>query len=421
MGTDHPEAARLEAHEELLGSSSAEPPCGFFTLGPDEVRALTATRPYRERAVEGLLDEFYTQLLDRTRLEYFLREDPERLPRLRQLHRHHFLTIEEARPDVPGLVDALGGPEMMKQARYDRELVGACTLYLVVGVSKLCEAMRTRADLAAILGAFIKAVMLGLSSAVESIAPPSPMATDLAGTLSAATDALQREREAARSKEDLVSMLVHDLRNPVQGIALQAHVTLQIASKSLEEERDHLAQIERSCQNLSHLLQDILETAKLETGHMSVAARPVVLTDLLDEVLGQHLSMITAAGMRLTRALEANLPIVRVDPTLLSRVFANLLVNAVRHSGSEEIRVEASAEPQAVSARIIDYGQGVPVSDQERIFEKFASGTPSARRPTDAIGLGLYFCKLAMEAMGGQLHLTSEPGRTVFEFLLPAA
>ncbi|HYR95668.1 MAG TPA: HAMP domain-containing sensor histidine kinase [Candidatus Binatus sp.] len=300
--------------------------------------------------------------------------------------------------------------------------VGICGAYLTVAVELLGEAMRGSPNLAPAIGALMKAVMRELALTIEATVSdgfvPRQTAAELARTVTAAADALRRERAVGRSRDEFVSMLVHDLRNPVQGIALQANVALQIAIKSLDAERDHLSQIERTCQDLSRLLQDMLETAKLEAGQMPVVFEPLVLGEFLNGVLDRHLPLIERAGMRLTRGLNADVPPIRTDADLLGRVLMNLIVNAVRHSGTEEIRVEIAPETKGATARIIDYGHGIPAPDQERIFEKFASGSVPFAGQT---GLGLYFCRLATERMDGHLRLTSRPGLTIFELDLPSA
>jgi signal transduction histidine kinase len=129
------------------------------------------------------------------------------------------------------------------------------------------------------------------------------------------------------------------------------------------------------------------------------------------------------AGKRLVVALDAALPPAAADHALLRRVLVNLIANALRHSGSSEVRIEANAEPGGVVAlRVIDHGRGIPADDQARIFEKFGSirRSPTAEPITDT-GLGLPFCKLAIERMGGTIELASRAGGpTVFAVTLPA-
>jgi two-component system sensor histidine kinase/response regulator len=388
------------------------------------VRVVQATHAQREAIVDQLLERFYAHALAFPEVQQLLDAEPQRLARLQELHRAHFLTLEPGTLDVAPLATALRGPEAPSSPiRGPQWYVGLCSVYLAVGVSLLVEAMRDSEDLIPAVQALIKTVMHDLSLALETHIGesfvPRQTATELARSITAATDALRRAQDTARSRDELVNMLVHDLRNPVQGIALQASVTLQIASKSLEMERDHLAQIERTCRDLSCLLQNMLEVAGLEVDQMPVAVEPTLLGDLVNDVLDQYLSAIERAGIRLTRALDADVPTIRADPGLLRRVLMNLIVNAVRHSGTPEIRVESAAEGSVVCARVIDYGTGIPLPDQERIFDKFHSGA-RVSQAGDAIGLGLYFCRLATERMGGRLRLASEPGLTVFEVRLPA-
>ena len=139
-------------------------------------------------------------------------------------------------------------------------------------------------------------------------------------------------------------MLPESLRNPVQAIALQANIALRIASKSLDLE-DHLVQIERACRDLSRLLQGLLEAAELDAGRMPVASQPLHVTGFLNEMLAQHVPFITQ-------------------------------VNAVQHSGSPEVRVEATADADVVSTRVIDYGCGIPVATRG---ESSRSSTGSIR------------------------------------------
>jgi signal transduction histidine kinase len=121
-------------------------------------------------------------------------------------------------------------------------------------------------------------------------------------------------------------------------------------------------------------------------------------------------------------AVGTELPPAVGDRALLKRVLVNLVVNALRHSGSAEVLVEGRALLAQVMLNVIDYGYGIPEEHHERIFEKFRT---VRRSPTDDpggdTGLGLPFCKLAVERMGGRITLASTGGvSTVFSVTLPA-
>jgi signal transduction histidine kinase len=108
----------------------------------------------------------------------------------------------------------------------------------------------------------------------------------------------------------------------------------------------------------------------------------------------------------------------------LKRALTNLVMNALRHSGSEEVRLEATHDDAAarLALQVIDHGRGIAWADQARVFEKFASIRRSDQRePSGDTGLGLPFCKLATECMGGEISLKSQPEiGTVFTITLPS-
>jgi signal transduction histidine kinase len=156
---------------------------------------------------------------------------------------------------------------------------------------------------------------------------------------------------------------------------------------------------------------------------MPVAREPIVLAELADEVGREYGSVAEQTGRHLAIAVDTALPAVAADRALLKRVLVNLVVNGIRHSGSREVRIEAAAgpAPAEVTVRVVDHGHGIRPEDQARIFDKFRTirRSPSDDPSTDT-GLGLPFCRLAVEHMGGRIGVESVPGtRTVFSIALP--
>jgi protein-histidine pros-kinase len=229
--------------------------------------------------------------------------------------------------------------------------------------------------------------------------------------------------ELERVRDDLTSMVVHDLKNPVNGIAMTTRLALRKAADLPESHRRYLVQIDRSTREMMRLIQNLLEISKIEEGKMPLVREPIVLAAVVDEVAAEYLPLAEEAGKRLIVSVDTTLPPATADHALLRRVLVNLIANALRHSGSAEVRIEASAEPAGVvTLRVVDHGRGIPAEDQARIFEKFGSvrRSPTAEPVTDT-GLGLPFCKLAIERMGGTIELTSRAGGpTVFAVTLPA-
>ena len=234
-----------------------------------------------------------------------------------------------------------------------------------------------------------------------------------------AENALQVRAEAERLKDDLTNMVVHDLKNPVNGIAMVVQVLLRKGQLSAPQQGS-LAQIERTCHELLRLIGNVLEIAKIEAGAMPVASEPIVLAQLVDEVAVEYAAFAKELGRSVTVAVGTELPPAVADRALLKRVLVNLIVNALRHSGSKEVRVEASPEPARcqITIRVVDHGHGIPQDEQAGIFEKFRTIRGDSTADT---GLGLPFCKLAVERMQGRIELSSVTGAaTVFAVTLPS-
>ncbi len=152
---------------------------------------------------------------------------------------------------------------------------------------------------------------------------------------------------------------------------------------------------------------------------MPVATERIVLAELVDELAAEYGPVAHEVGRRLTVAVGTDLPLVIADRALLKRVLVNLVANALRHSGSMEVCIEAIPEPARawITIRVVDSGRGIPDEEQAGIFEKFTTVRGDSTADT---GLGLPFCKLAVERMGGQIALRSAIGvGTEFAVTLP--
>lgn len=200
-------------------------------------------------------------------------------------------------------------------------------------------------------------------------------------------------------KEQLHAFLVHDLKNPVSTIGLHAELLLRDRTGS---ERSHTAgaNIRTECRTLLRMIMTILDIAKADAGQLAPARQPVALAPLIDEVTREFELQARAAGVRLGRELST--ATVHADPDLVRRVLENLVENAIRHApeGSEVV-VAASPAERGTELRVRDAGAGVPPEQRERVFERFVQGGGQATRANR--GLGLAFCKVAVQAHGGRI------------------
>jgi signal transduction histidine kinase len=238
-------------------------------------------------------------------------------------------------------------------------------------------------------------------------------------------------------RDDLVAMIVHDLRSPLTVILGTLEVLQEDLRDVLNEEQAHAVSVAiSSARRQMNLIHNMLDVQRLEEHKMPL--------NLSYADLGQVIrSAASGAGLQarwreveLAIDIPPDLPQVHVDPVLVERVLINLLDNALRHTATGgKVRVSAELLPAAPSeipfrgqppgspavvVHVADTGSGVPEAYREVIFEKFkkAGSTQAGTRATT--GLGLTFCRMAIEAQGGRIWVGTEPGwGAVFSFTLP--
>jgi signal transduction histidine kinase len=306
--------------------------------------------------------------------------------------------------------------------------LGAFSLYLRLSLRALVAKTGDGAQILPAVEALIKAVFLDTSLAMNTYIyggyVQREVATELERAAQVAEEALRRHGEVERLKDDLTRMVVHDLKNPVSGIAMLAQLALRKGRDLPETQQGYLRQIGRTCREMMRLIQNLLDVSRLEEGKMPVVREAVRVGQVVDEVAGDY-AAVAEEGRRAVHArVDATLAPVVADRWLLRRVLGNLVINAIRHSGSEDVQVDAVAGPgpEEITVRVTDHGRGIPPEDHQAVFEKFRTVRRSASDvPSADTGLGLSFCRLAVERMGGRIGLASRPGFTVFSVTLPAA
>ena len=227
-------------------------------------------------------------------------------------------------------------------------------------------------------------------------------------------------------KESMMQMVVHDLKNPLASIMGNIQLIQMQSVEMMTPARlaELLQRTQESARQLMRMILNILQIGKLEEQKMPLRLEPVLLHAVVQENADEMMGLGARDAISLENRVHPDLPAPRVDRELVSRVIANLLSNAFKHTPSGgRVVVDAQRDGDHITLTISDTGEGIPEDLQPRIFEKFVAGdSESTRRLLHDSGLGLTFCRLAVDCHGGRIWLKSRPGEGTTVFVsLPIA
>ncbi len=233
-------------------------------------------------------------------------------------------------------------------------------------------------------------------------------------------------KELEKYKEEFTNMIVHDLRSPLSSII----EGLRMAQELLQEEPEATALLEQvvdislnSAEALLNLVESLLDISKLEAGKMPLQVESTSLHELVADVVATLEPLAQQGGIEVKVDIPDGIPAIKVDPDKMHRVLVNLLDNALRHTPTGgEVRIAARQSDGEVLVSVTDTGPGIAPADRERVFDKFVQLSKKPVRGHRGSGLGLAFCKLAVEAHGGRIWVEEGPeGGASFVMAIPAA
>ncbi|MDW8147744.1 MAG: GAF domain-containing protein [Roseiflexaceae bacterium] len=249
---------------------------------------------------------------------------------------------------------------------------------------------------------------------------------------------ITQERELEQLREDYTSMLVHDLRAPLTSI-MNGVMMLQrgIVGPVNEQQQELLKIAYQGSQTMLQLINTLLDISKLEQGQMTLDLKPLPIFSVIDQAIERLQNLASSRHITIEQRLASYLPPVEIDGEKIVRVLQNLLDNAIKFSPPHSVVTVgaflaggASPPPEHVPVHVPpadeerlvvwvqDRGPGIPSAYFQRIFEKF--GQVRGRNKVRGTGLGLAFCRLAVEAHGGHIWVESVEGAgSVFAFALP--
>ena len=238
---------------------------------------------------------------------------------------------------------------------------------------------------------------------------------------------VSQERQIERLREDLIQTTVHDLRNPLGAAFAATEFLDEMVAAQLDEEAMQLIELaRRSTGKALNLVNTILDINQLESGRMPIKFTLLRLQKVVQEVVDVHLALAKAKKIEIFIDIPSQLPFVWADATLIDRVLQNLLGNALKFTLTDgEIRIQAGVEQmntkQLIFVSVSDTGTGVPQEVRQNVFEKFTTGALNGHhgKTQRGSGLGLAFCKMALEAHGQDIWLEeSSTNGTTFTFTL---
>jgi len=237
--------------------------------------------------------------------------------------------------------------------------------------------------------------------------------------------------ELAQARDDLVRMIIHDLRSPLTAVT----TSLKLMNDIIPAESEYKEVIDststagrRAIRKLLDRVDSLLDVARLESGQLSLETRTAELATIVDSVCAELSPLAHDLNVTVETQIPASLPMLRVDADKAERVLLNLLDNALKFSPEESsviIRAHApgtaGAADDYVRIDVADLGPGVPEEYKLTLFNRFVQvrGREGRRRGS---GLGLTFCRLVVEAHGGDIWIEDNPaGGTVFSFTMPVS
>jgi two-component system, sensor histidine kinase and response regulator len=243
-----------------------------------------------------------------------------------------------------------------------------------------------------------------------------------------ATDALEESyrklRELEKVRDDLMKMIVHDLKSPLTSVLAALEMVLDGDFGAISDsQRRALGDAEAKAEDLLALIEDLLEVARIEETSIQLDLQPIAPAALLTEILHEWEMRLAQEEATATMDVADDAPVFHADKGLIKRVVSNLIQNALTHSPRAVtigLRARHDGATDGLLFTVADNGPGIPKEYHEIIFRKFEQAkTPSAPRVRSS-GLGLAFCKLAVEAHGGRIWVQSEEGKgSQFHFTLP--
>ena len=227
----------------------------------------------------------------------------------------------------------------------------------------------------------------------------------------------RKAMEATRQRDEMLGIVAHDLRNPLQIISTNAGILRRDASERTSEQAKDIG---NAVKRMNRLIQDLLDVTRMEAGHLSLRPERLAVPEFITDLLDTQSALASSAGLELRAALPPDLPDAWADRDRLNQIFENLVGNAIKFSKpGGRITLGAQMEGNEIVFSVADTGAGIAEADFEHIFDRFWQAPKAKRR---GAGLGLAIVKGLVQAHSGRIWVRSVVGNgSTFFFTVPIA
>ncbi|MGL6217656.1 Signal transduction histidine kinase [Lacrimispora sphenoides] len=230
---------------------------------------------------------------------------------------------------------------------------------------------------------------------------------------------MDKEREAERTKNELITNIAHDLRTPLTSIIGYLELLSGETKLDPEVQKNYIGIAYVKTKRLEKLIEDLFGFTKLNYGKISMHVAKVDVVKLLSQLLEEFYP--SFVDKNLSYELQSNVPaqMISADGNLLARLFDNLINNAIKYGADgKRILVKVHGSEELVTIQVINYGYVIPEEELPLIFNKFYRVEQSRSTNTGGTGLGLAIAKNIVDMHGGTIHVTSDLSGTVFTIKL---
>lgn len=222
----------------------------------------------------------------------------------------------------------------------------------------------------------------------------------------------KKEIELAQMKSDFVSNVSHELKTPLSLIRMFSETLEMDRVNSEEKKQEYYRVISQETERLTHMVNNILNFSRIEAGRKEYHFQQVELNELVQKVIENYNYHLQQNGFEVRMQLDNNIPSINADAESVSEALLNLIDNAIKYSNEEKfIGVKTGSENDFVFLEVEDYGIGIDHSQKEKIFDKFYRISSGLVHNAKGSGLGLTLVKNIVDAHGGKITVSSEPGK----------